>query len=370
MSVILLVSFSLLACGLDATADLSGRAASEATSVVATTTPPLPPAHRQPAPLVTLLAELDRCSAHRPTTRVADCMNLAPAGTGTLTLSRALAPLSNHSHHNHNRHLPIRGSGGGGASASASASAPTCFIMTVREPVARLESLLRFAHGFEHGRRWLRGWGLERESGDRIVAALRDADDPLHANATAVVRENLLLYSQVGYVARHECARGAIEVRSGGVERAGLGIIPSQPPTPIRPHPRPLRPAARSPVFPPPHPSMLTTAGRRAAARMFFLLVAQVHIVCNERLTDDLARLMRGTFGVAGFTTPHAHDRARGGAARSGAGAVNSSLGRVESAALRDYANHELSADDFEFHRYFCAPPRHNTPASRPLLSP
>ena len=223
-----------------------------------------------------LLSDLDNCT-HRPRTRIADCMNLAPAGTGSTSVFSALRQYSNYSHHNHATRLPQR--------ATVNGRRPTCFILTVREPAARLASLLRYA-GVSPTRYagFLSEFGLANATADDLVAALKDARDARHADALRAVPDEFWI-PQVSYVEENSCARGRMEI----------------------------------------------------------------HVLCTERLSEDLRELMVDTFGVAGFEAARVNDRSRKFASAQRAET------EIESAALRDFVNYELGARDFELHQHFCA---------------
>jgi hypothetical protein len=234
--------------------------------------------------IATLLRDLDNCP-HRPTTRLADCMNLAPAGTGSMFLTAALRPYSNLTHHHHDIRLPALGH-----TMVDGRRPPTCSILTVREPAARLESLLRFARdkwwvnqGFLHQRGPLRNW-LTNASADDIVAALMNASAAHHAIAIAVIPPEFWI-SQVSYVADHMCANG----------------------------------------------------------------VGEVHVLCTERLSDDIETLLH-TFGEAAPTRP-LEDRSW---RRSSAVRRNITQFDITSPALRAFVNAELAAHDTELHQHFC----------------
>jgi hypothetical protein len=76
----------------------------------------------------------------RSASSLAECANLAPAGTGTISLSNVLSGRSNHSHHDHSRN----------ASQLYFAGA-RCFIVTLRDPVERLRTAFAFYHSGHKG---------------------------------------------------------------------------------------------------------------------------------------------------------------------------------------------------------------------------
>lgn len=93
------------------------------------------------APSAVRRLNVTRCAAPKRPRGLQDCINLAVAGTGSTFLMEMLRVHSKHSHHNHflradsSRHTLLR---------EARTTAPPCFFMTVRDPVARLESWIRF----------------------------------------------------------------------------------------------------------------------------------------------------------------------------------------------------------------------------------
>ena len=169
-----------------------------------------------------LLEQLDSCSEHVSSRRIGDCMNLAPAGTGSVTLATVLKQYSNYSHHNHDFRLPRPPVNG---------KQPACFILTVREPVSRLESLLRYAR-----QKSMIPQRLDNASGDAIVAALMNVSDPNHAHAMNAV-PNEFWFSQMSYIAENTCAAKNMEV--------GRCMHPRSLRDP-RPLPRPPPPPSKS----------------------------------------------------------------------------------------------------------------------------
>jgi hypothetical protein len=77
--------------------------------------------------------------AHQPGRPVASCANLAPAHTGTATLSHLLHNLSPFTHHDHWETVD-----------ALRARGVRCFIVTVRDPVARLKSAYRWMAVDQH----------------------------------------------------------------------------------------------------------------------------------------------------------------------------------------------------------------------------
>ena len=135
------------------------------------------------------LTEILECNRPLVTGRLDQCINLAPDGTGSASLFAMLKRYSNFSHHDHGKRMIQNPRDGD----------PTCFIMTVREPAARLSSLFRHAAG--------------PVAGDEIVRALANATHPLHHNLmhghslTQVFRN-----SQISYLLNNRCAAHTMNI--------------------------------------------------------------------------------------------------------------------------------------------------------------
>lgn len=136
-------------------------------------------AHFHEPPLATDPQLLTSCSGRRCAHGLADCMNLAPAGTGTQTVTDWLkAEGSPWAHHDHWRR--------------ANTSAP-CLVLTVRDPVARLRSGWRLRLAKSHRFRgpdsgFLRGM----LNLSQFVAALRDPQHERHIESLGLYRASLL----------------------------------------------------------------------------------------------------------------------------------------------------------------------------------
>lgn len=146
------------------------------------------------------------------------CMNLAPAGTGSSTLAqqlwRANATLA---HHVHTRRLPV------------GAAAPSCALMTARDPSERLESAFRFELNpctRSRDRSLTRHFG----SASELVHALSEAQHPKHAQASTLYQRSVFqpqvdprhygdiltgsnfLTAQVDYLRGLDCARTELHI--------------------------------------------------------------------------------------------------------------------------------------------------------------
>lgn len=122
------------------------------------------------------IAALTVCSRHNATRvpRLADCASLAPSGTGSDTVASFLrAARSPWVHHDHGMTLHgYRSEWAGAAGAdslglqrykrSANSAPPSCFLISLREPVARLESLKRLHDQKVHPAHWNRTVGLDQ----------------------------------------------------------------------------------------------------------------------------------------------------------------------------------------------------------------
>ena len=87
--------------------------------------------------LVSTLLEIAHCG-HRASTPLGQCMNLAPSGSGTRTLFHALLPHSKLARHDHLRTIER---------VVGERNASSCFVITLREPVERIEAGFHDTHG-------------------------------------------------------------------------------------------------------------------------------------------------------------------------------------------------------------------------------
>jgi hypothetical protein len=85
---------------------------------------------------------LQQCSKHNPELHLAECGNLAPAGTGTTSLWTALRNATGQHHFNGIHVNRIRD------------SAKKCYIMTLRDPATRLESGFRYIDSWNSNGAW------------------------------------------------------------------------------------------------------------------------------------------------------------------------------------------------------------------------
>lgn len=232
------------------------------------------------------------------------CVNLAPAATGTSTLSSALKGFSNYSVHDHGMKISnifkyrtvFRGD-----RAAAEAPLPRCFLVTLRQPADRMASGFRF--DFLQSNVWKKSHKpsftakFGGVSGDAIVRAMRDPGHALHANASAFLRESPFgtKFPQYGYLQGYKCHK--------------------------------------------PH-------GRQ-----------ELHILCNERLTEDIDGLFKNTFGVEKkpqqpplHMAKHAADRT----ARLTKVGGDHALLDINDPENRAWLNEEVFATDTMIHRHFC----------------
>ena len=89
--------------------------------------------------LVATILGIARCGHRASTTSLGQCMNLAPSGSGTRTLFHALLPHSKLARHDHLRTIER-------VAAERNDNA-SCFIITLREPVERIEAGFHDTHG-------------------------------------------------------------------------------------------------------------------------------------------------------------------------------------------------------------------------------
>ena len=226
-----------------------------------------------------LLDTRDSPLAHR----LSDCANLAPAGTGTMTLyEQALraAPAGRHWQHSHERRIRSPG-----------LENVSCFIITLRDPAARLESGFRYdtAHWFSHelDRVFRQGEPVMPATAD-FVAAFRNGST---GDAWAGVMRMFL------GSASHPLATVSPPVKGweAGAPRSGSNFLVSQ-----------------LDYFRDYHGPRAPTETR-----------AQVmHVLCTERFDEGWSALLSRRFGIKDTKAYlHANDRAadpKGAAARGG----------------------------------------------------
>ena len=222
-----------------------------------------------------LLDARDSTLAHR----LSDCANLAPAGTGTMTLyeqALSAAPAGRQWKHSHDRRIRSPG-----------LENVSCFIITLRDPAARLESGFRYdtSHWFSHelDRVFRQGEPVMPATTD-FVAAFRNGST---GDAWAGVMRTFL------GSASHPLATVS-GAEAGAQERAGSNFLMSQ-----------------LDYFRDYHGPRAPTKTR-----------AQVmHVLCTERFDEEWSALLSRRFGIKEAKAYHTNDRAadpKGAAARGG----------------------------------------------------
>ena len=185
-----------------AAASTSAAAAAAATETVGTVSPKLVAKAERGLDLPTVTADrLQSCRARVDSTTLLGCALLLPAGTGTQSLhdlmttvlgSARHAQYVHHLHHvrmtawwegNRAMHLPRIGHN------VSAAPAPKCFLMSLRDPAARLRSGFAFVsrHGWGPGLSQQVAWPSAAAKTYRgFVAAMRDPGNPDHRFAQAL----------------------------------------------------------------------------------------------------------------------------------------------------------------------------------------
>ena len=130
-------------------------------------------------PPVPSIAELKACSIMRPSTRLAGCHTMAPAGAGSESTFELLKRAVPGTKAEHIHHLT--------ASEAGAITGDNCTIMPVRDPATRLQSGYRY----EEVREWRKpyyaligGLGFTHTL-SRFIAALKNVSDPYHLQGLA-----------------------------------------------------------------------------------------------------------------------------------------------------------------------------------------
>ena len=328
-----------------------------------------------PEALVQLLLELSRCgaAAHRVSRRLADCANLAPAGTGTTALANTMAavvkaspnPVSRHVHHNHELTLPMLRDGYRDGAAAGGGGGARCFVMTVREPAARIESGYHAKNQVVCSRApdssELSDCGDEPAAGDVGVDALVAAwyvRTPKPGGISLAAR--LARCNENGGVAAPAPADG--DCLFGGVGLAGLP--PFFASDGFSSHGLPM---LRYVLGGPPCLSAAAAAAAAApdAARDESV---ELHFVCTASLERDLARLVRDVFHEPPLFAPQnrGHFEDIVGRAAGGDAAASAFLARrhLSDAALREWLDVMLFPADTALWEVFCDRPGNNRTAA------
>ena len=190
------------------------------------------------------------------------CMNLAPAGTGSQSLVNGLGALApGRWHHDHFWRVAPEGNG------------VHCFMMTLRDPAARLAS------GFRYLSQWR---AAAAPSVTSFVADLRNSSAPAHADAMRSYRE------AAAWPTRRVVRAGGVPVLVTCANPDGRGLSD------------PLLPAlGELCFFMMPHVGYLRGFDSHDA----------LHVLCTETLDADWAALLR-RFGYGARPLAHSHLRA------------------------------------------------------------
>ena len=209
-----------------------------------------------------LLTGACRAAATRSTKRLGDCINLVPPSTGTRSLESMLSLYSAYAHHDHRITVDmvqgadfLRDAEGAKPSSWLSRfegkalATPTCFVVTLRDPAARVRSSInncrKGQNCFKKNPHWCVEFPAYNWTADAIVAAFFDDADPGHATVNGRSCWGLDISTTRRYL-------------------AGATLSPPRPPR-------------RRPPF--------LRAGLNCSS-------SEIHYLCTDRLVDDFAALV------------------------------------------------------------------------------
>ena len=156
-----------------------------------------------PPAWVDLLASLRSCALPPPGARLQDCVLLSPGFTGSSTMRNTLGP--RHVFLPKDRHAATL------SSVRAHRHNLTCFISTLRDPVERLESGVRYRQRNETYRQSFdRSPDAPLASADALVEAYMNVSHPLHRRAPTVAWPSRRLQSD--YLLGHRCNETRVHV--------------------------------------------------------------------------------------------------------------------------------------------------------------
>ena len=252
------------------------------------------------------MVELDHgaCPLHKSA-------NLAPAGSGTTTLYQSLQHISPHAHHAHLYTVELVSRREGSPklkSLPADPPPPNCFVITMREPAARLES------GYRHA-------VLRRRNNVRK----RPARTPARKNATAgwwnATALNEPIDAEIDAWRRHpDVGAGATfgGLGENGTLPRGMGVIQ--------------------------HQFFWPSAGYVHGARAFG--AKRVHLLCTDRLRDDLKRFARDAWSMPNFSVHTSFGRSE---------RMPGDASHISSPAMRHWVNYYAYPADTALWRLACA---------------
>lgn len=179
---------------------------------------------------VALAAQVRACPPTRAEHRLGECVLLSPAFTGSGSARRALQRIV---HLPANRHSTTLRSWRSEENASA-----RCFIMTLRDPLERLESGVRYRMMTNASwnsttttggaRRPMFEVARQLQSADSIVEAWRRVSHPLHKSAQQLALSSNPPRSQFSMLSGHTCGATAVQVLCTRSLRADLGRLASE----------------------------------------------------------------------------------------------------------------------------------------------
>ena len=141
-----------------------------------------------------LADELRACPGRPAGGRLQDCVLLSPPYTGSTTMRTTLHSLARLPEQRHRETL---------ATARSKNQSQRCFLVTLRDPIDRLESGVRYR---------ARESGLANPmSADSLVEAWQNSTHPMHAFAARVAFGPSLLH-QAEYIAGHRCDQTTVHV--------------------------------------------------------------------------------------------------------------------------------------------------------------
>ena len=175
-----------------------------------------------------LLSAACRAAAARTTKPLRDCINLAPPSTGTRSLTQLMELYSPYAHHDHRvtvANVQAADFAAGDADAAAPAhwlhryrdrnlTTPSCFVVTLRDPAARVHSSInncrKGENCFKKNLHWCREFAAWNWTADAVASAYFDEADPGHATVNARTCWGLDISTAQKYLGGLDCATAEV----------------------------------------------------------------------------------------------------------------------------------------------------------------